>query len=58
MKLFIEGKAKNILSPGDCKLVGIEAARMHETTKSFIIGRENDLSMKIFFSLYCYFYYC
>ena len=43
---FVEGKAKKILSPKDCKLVGIEAARMHEITKNFKISRENDLSMK------------
>ena len=32
---FVEGKAKDILSPADCKLVGREAARMHELTKTF-----------------------
>jgi homoserine kinase type II len=43
---FIEGKAKKILTPDDCKSVGIEAAKMHEITKNFKIKRKNDLSMK------------
>ena len=42
---FIEGKAKNVLSPQDCRLVGAEAARMHEITKNFKIERNNDLSV-------------
>ena len=43
---FIEGKAKNILSPENCKSVGIEAAKMHEITKKFKIKRNNDLSIE------------
>jgi homoserine kinase type II len=43
---FIEGKAKNILSPENCKSVGIEAAKMHEITKKFKIKRKNDLSIE------------
>jgi homoserine kinase type II len=43
---FIEGKAKKILSPENCKSVGIEAAKMHEITKNFKIKRKNDLSIK------------
>ena len=43
---FIEGKAKNILSPDNCKSVGAEVARMHEITKNFEINRKNDLSVK------------
>ena len=43
---FIEGNAKKILNPDDCKSVGIEAAKMHEITKNFKIERKNDLSMK------------
>ena len=43
---FIEGKAKNILSPENCKSVGIEAAKMHEITKKFKIKRTNDLSIE------------
>ena len=43
---FLEGKAKQILTPQNCKLVGIEVARMHEITKKFNIERQNDLSIK------------
>ena len=42
---FIEGKAKDILSPENCKTVGIESARMHEITKNFKIKRQNNLSI-------------
>jgi homoserine kinase type II len=42
---FIEGKAKQILTPNDCKQVGIEVAKMHEITKDFKIRRNNDLSI-------------
>jgi homoserine kinase type II len=42
---FLEGKAKNNLSPENCKSVGIEAAKMHEITKKFKIKRRNDLSI-------------
>ena len=42
---FLEGKAKNILSPEDCWSVGQEVARMHEITKNFKIQRENNLSV-------------
>ena len=37
---FLEGKAKNILSPDNCKSVGQEVAKMHEITKNFKIKRE------------------
>ena len=40
---FLEGKAKNNLSPENCKSVGIEAAKMHEITKKFKIKRRNDI---------------
>ena len=43
---FLEGKAKQILTPQNCKLVGIEVAKMHEITKKFNIERQNDLSIK------------
>jgi homoserine kinase type II len=43
---FLEGKAKNILSPKDCESVGEEVAKMHEITKKFKIKRENNLSVK------------
>ena len=42
---FIEGKAKEILNPENCRAVGREAARMHEITKKFKIKRNNDLSI-------------
>ena len=42
---FLEGRAKNILSPENCKSVGQEVAKMHEITKNFNIKRENDLSI-------------
>ena len=40
---FIEGKAKDVLSPENCKSVGTEAAKMNEITKKFKIKRKNDL---------------
>ena len=43
---FIEGKAKNILNPENCKSVGKEVSKMHEITKKFTIKRQNDLSIK------------
>ena len=43
---FIEGKAKQNLSPINCKSIGIEVAKMHEITKGFKLKRENDLSIK------------
>ena len=42
---FLEGKAKNILSPEDCKSIGLEVAKMHEITKNFKMQRENNLSV-------------
>tara|TARA_B100000965_G_scaffold365947_1_gene350809 strand:- start:2233 stop:3201 length:969 start_codon:yes stop_codon:yes gene_type:complete len=42
---FIEGKAKDILSPENCRSVGRETAKMHEITKNFTIKRNNDLSI-------------
>ena len=42
---FLEGKAKNILSPENCKSLGREVARMHLITKNFKIQRQNDLSI-------------
>ena len=45
MKLILEGKAKKILTPQNCKSVGIEVAKMHEITKNFKIKRKNDLSI-------------
>jgi homoserine kinase type II len=42
---FLEGKAKKILNPEDCKSIGLEVARMHEITKNFKMQRENNLSV-------------
>jgi len=43
---FLEGKAKKILSPDNCKSLGQEVARMHLITKKFKIQRQNDLSIE------------
>ena len=43
---FLEGKAKQNLSPTNCESIGIEVAKMHEITKNFKLKRENDLSIK------------
>ena len=43
---FLDGKAKKILTPQNCKLVGTEVAKMHKITKDFNIERQNDLSIK------------
>ena len=43
---FLEGKAKKILSPDNCKSLGQEVARMHLITKNFKIQRQNDLSIR------------
>ena len=42
---FIDGKSKNYLDPKDCKLIGIEAAKLHKLTSSFKIKRKNALSV-------------
>ena len=42
---FLNGSAKEILSPDNCKSVGREAAKLHEITKNFKINRKNDLSV-------------
>jgi len=49
---FLEGKAKQVLTPNDCKQVGIEVARMHEITKDFKIKRKNNLSIKSWRNLF------
>jgi len=43
---YIEGAAKDILNPENCKAVGAEAAKIHIITKNFKIKRQNDLSIK------------
>ena len=49
---FLEGKAKQILNPNNCKQVGVEVARMHEITKDFKIKRNNNLSVKSWRNLF------
>jgi homoserine kinase type II len=49
---FLDGKAKQILTPNDCKQVGTEVARMHEITKDFKIKRSNNLSVKSWRNLF------
>ena len=43
---FLEGKAKQNLSPSNCEAIGIEVAKMHQITKNFKLKRQNDLSVK------------
>ena len=43
---FLEGKAKQNLSPDNCKSIGIEVARMHKLTKNFKLKRQNNLSIQ------------
>ena len=38
---FLEGKAKQNLSPNNCKAIGIETAKMHELTKNFKLKKKN-----------------
>ena len=49
---FLEGKAKQNLSPANCKTVGTEVAKMHEITKDFKMKRQNDLSVKSWRNLF------
>ena len=49
---FLEGKAKQTLTPQNCKSVGVEVAKMHEITKSFDIKRQNDLSINSWRNLF------
>ena len=49
---FLEGKAKQNLSPLNCKSVGIEVAKMHKITSNFKFKRDNDLSVKSWRTLF------
>ena len=49
---FLEGKAKQNLSPDNCKSIGFEVAKMHNITKDFKLKRQNDLSIKSWRSLF------
>jgi len=43
---FLNGKAKQNLSPDNCKSIGVETAKMHELTKNLKLKRQNDLSVQ------------
>ena len=43
---FLEGKAKQNLSPTNCRSVGTEIAKMHDLTKNLKLSRGNDLSIE------------
>ena len=49
---FLEGKAKQVLTPDNCKQVGVEVAKMHEITKDFKIKRNNNLSVNSWRNLF------
>ena len=49
---FLDGKAKQNLSPQNCGSVGMEVAKMHEITKNFKFQRENNLSVNSWRSLF------
>ncbi len=42
---FLEGKAKQNLSPTNCYSIGMETAKMHQLTKDLKLKRQNDLSI-------------
>ena len=44
---FLEGKAKQNLSPTNCKSIGSEIAKMHELTKNLKLKRTNDVSINL-----------
>ena len=49
---FLEGKSKQVLTPNDCKQVGMQVARMHQITKDFKVNRNNNLSVKSWRSIF------
>ncbi len=49
---FLEGQAKENLSPANCKSIGLEVAKMHKLTKSLKLNRQNDLSINSWRSLF------
>ena len=42
---FLEGKAKQNLTPANCNTIGAEVAKMHNLTKNLKLKRKNDLSV-------------
>ena len=49
---FLDGKAKQNLSPTNCKSIGIEVAKMHELTKNLNLKRKNNLSVESWRNLF------
>ena len=49
---FLDGKAKQNLSPQNCGSIGVEVAKMHEITRNFKFRRENNLSVNSWRSLF------
>ena len=49
---FLDGKAKKILSPDNCKQIGIYTAKLHLITKNLSGKRENKLSVNSWRNLY------
>tara|TARA_B100000902_G_scaffold395378_1_gene453835 strand:+ start:976 stop:1944 length:969 start_codon:yes stop_codon:yes gene_type:complete len=49
---FLEGKAKQDLTPANCRSIGIEVAKMHEITKNFKFKRKNNLSVNSWRNLF------
>ena len=42
---FLEGKAKQNLTPANCNTIGAEVAKMHNLTQNLKLKRKNDLSV-------------
>ena len=49
---FLEGYAKKVLNPNDCREVGINAAKLHLITKDLTGKRENKLSINSWRKIY------
>jgi len=49
---FLNGKAKKVLSPDNCREVGIHAAKLHLITNNLTIKRENKLSVSSWKKIY------
>ena len=43
---FLEGESKKILTPNNCRDIGIETAKLHTITEKLTIKRKNDLSIE------------
>ena len=49
---FLEGRAKQYLSPANCKTIGSEIASMHEITKNLKQKQQYDISVNSSRKLY------